>query len=111
MVANSSAENTPKAPELSIPAQKNLEFNEECTIIKHIADYYADRQEYICRGIKKSGSQWECLLCHTFYKSRQKAFNHIEAKHMKVAVHTCDTCGRQCPTKNALYAHKSRTHK
>ena len=47
------------------------------------------------------------------YRGAQKhhVLNHIEAKHIKVVIHTCDVCGRQCPTRNALYAHKSRTHR
>ena len=56
-------------------------------------------------------SEFVCLVCQ--YRGTQKhhVLNHIEAKHIKVVIHTCDVCGRQCPTKNALYAHKSRTHK
>ena len=69
-------------------------------------------QEELMQYLDKiSSSEFVCLVCQ--YRGAQKhhVLNHIEAKHMKVAVHTCDTCGRQCPTKNALYAHKSRTHK
>ena len=69
-------------------------------------------QEELMQYLDKiSPSEFICLVCQ--YRGAQKhhVLNHIEAKHMKVAVHTCDICGRQCPTKNALYAHKSRTHK
>jgi len=68
-------------------------------------------QEEILQYLNKvSPTEFSCLVCH--YKASQKhhVLNHIEAKHLKVAQYHCNICGKECPTKNAMYAHKSRTH-
>ena len=70
--------------------------------------FQAEIMQYLS---KVSATEYTCLECD--YKGAQKhhVLNHIEAKHMKVATYHCDYCGKQCPTRNALYAHKSRAHK
>ena len=72
---------------------------------------WGGRQELEQHLSRLSATEFACLVCQ--YRGAQKhhVLNHIEAKHMKVSQHNCDICGKECPTRNAMYAHKSRTHK
>ena len=78
-----------------------------------IADSFAERKEYILRGVKKNGpSNYECLLCNARYNDRQKAFNHLEANHVQDDfVYSCPYCPNTFKTQNSYYIHVSSYHK
>ena len=77
-----------------------------------IADFYAHRKEYISRGIEKCGTLWKCLICNALSKTHQKAFNHIEAKHLQdEAAYVCQYCSSTFRTQNSYYVHLSTSHK
>jgi len=61
--------------------------------------------------VKLSPVEFACQLCHYKATKRHHVLNHIEAKHVQNSVYTCDYCDYVCHTKNALHAHKSRTHR
>ena len=75
-------------------------------------DYFAERQEYILRGLQKIGSEWKCLICNSTYKKRNHAFNHVEAKHFQDDfIYSCPYCSSTFKTQNSYYVHLSTSHK
>ena len=61
--------------------------------------------------VKLSPVEFACQICHYKATKRHHVLNHIEAKHVQNSTYTCDHCNYVCHTKNALHAHKSRTHR
>ena len=60
---------------------------------------------------KCATGDWVCVDCDYTHSKKQKLQYHIEAKHINSPGHACDICEKICPTKNALYLHRSRYHK
>ena len=54
---------------------------------------------------------YNCTICDYQAKTKQRMENHIEAKHSDSPGYICDICQRFCPTKNALFIHKTRHHR
>ena len=54
--------------------------------------------------------QWECMFCGRQSKVKTNIFEHIEASHMETPGYTCEICTKHCRTRNALRAHKHRSH-
>lgn len=76
-----------------------------------IADYHAQRQEYISRGLEKCGSQWKCLICNTMYRTRFNVVTHIEVKHLQDEhAYSCQYCSRTFKSLNAFRVHTSTVH-
>ena len=77
-----------------------------------ITDYYAERKEYISRGLKRFGSEWKCMICNATYRYHSKAFNHVEANHFQDDfVYSCEYCSETFKTQNSYSVHLSRKHK
>ena len=81
-------------------------------ITAKIADYHAQREEFISRGVAKVGHQWKCLICDTLYLQRQNVVTHIETKHLQdEAAYSCQYCQNTFKTRNAYRVHISTKHK
>jgi len=61
--------------------------------------------------VKVSSNEYACQMCQYRATKRHHVLNHIEAKHVQNTTYRCDYCTYVCKTKNALQAHKSRSHK
>ena len=48
---------------------------------------------------------WSCTQCGKTNKDQSNLRKHIEAKHIEGVSHSCDQCGKQFRSKNALYDH------
>ena len=81
-------------------------------MLKIIADYHAQRQEYISQGIERSGSQWKCLICNATYTTRLNVTTHIEVKHLQdEAAYSCKFCPRTFRSLNAFRVHTYKMHR
>ena len=77
-----------------------------------IADFHAQREEIISRGLAKVGNQWKCLICDALYVQRVRCETHIEATHLQdEAIYTCQYCSNTFKTRNAYRVHISKRHK
>ena len=54
--------------------------------------------------------QWECMFCGRQSKVKTNILEHIEASHMETPGYSCEICNKDCRTRNALRAHKHRSH-
>ena len=61
--------------------------------------------------VKLSPTEFACQICHYKATKRHHVLNHIEAKHVQNSTYNCEYCTYVSQTKNALHAHKSRTHR
>lgn len=66
--------------------------------------------EFASYLVKISATEFACQICQYKATKRHHVLNHIEAKHGN-STYNCDYCTYVCRTKNALHAHKSRTHR
>ena len=67
--------------------------------------------EYV--GYDSESGKHICLKCSTFsHKSRSNARNHVEAVHFPALfTYSCQVCGQETGSKNALNIHMTRFHK
>ena len=59
---------------------------------------------------KTEGGDWQCCYCGRQSKVKTNIFEHIEASHMETPGYLCEICNKHCRTRNALRAHKHRSH-
>ena len=57
----------------------------------------------------KTESGWCCTDCDYVTNNSGHLRRHIESQHLDY-FYSCDICGKQTKTKNALYMHKTRSH-
>lgn len=60
---------------------------------------------------KLEGVGWVCGSCDFTSKFKQRAWEHVEAKHMNTGGYTCVLCQKYCPTASSLRNHNDRYHK
>ena len=60
--------------------------------------------------IRLGTQSFQCAACDFQAKLKSTVSNHIESKHIRHAGVTCEICGKQCATRQALRMHKSRDH-
>ena len=67
--------------------------------------------EYV--GYDAESGRHVCLKCSNFsHKSRSNARNHVEAVHFPALfTYSCQVCGQETGSKNALNIHMTRFHK
>ena len=71
--------------------------------------FFLDVTDSIESRLIKVQSGWQCHDCSYFSSSSSTVRRHIESKHLNI-FYNCEVCGKQAPTKHALYMHKSRNH-
>lgn len=54
---------------------------------------------------------WVCHSCDFTSKSKQRASEHYEAKHLTTSGYSCPLCNKFCPTSSSLRNHNDRHHK
>merc|ERR1719220_247836 len=75
------------------------------------ADGNKELDSYIKSKMQKSvDGQWECMFCGRQSKVKTNILEHIEASHMETPGYSCEMCNKHCRTRNALRAHKHRSH-
>ena len=57
----------------------------------------------------RTDSGWCCTDCDYVTNVPGNLKRHVESKHID-SNYSCDICGKQNKTKNALYMHKTRSH-
>ena len=70
-----------------------------------------DFKETLDNFVEIKDDAFKCKLCGYIATKRQRISYHVEAKHMDSPGYECDLCQKFCPTKNALFIHKSRFHR
>ena len=74
----------------------------------------------VCLGIQQAIEEnlskletgmWVCHSCDFTSKSKQRAFEHYEAKHLTTSGYSCPLCNKFCPTSSSLRNHNDRHHK
>ena len=71
-----------------------------------------DIQEAIDSNMSKlEAGIWVCPSCDFTSKSKQRAFEHYEAKHLTTSGYSCPLCKKFCPTSSSLRNHNDRYHK
>ena len=53
---------------------------------------------------------FSCSACEYTANTKQRIEYHYDSKHSS-NTYPCSICGKICPTKNALFVHKSRNHR
>jgi len=54
---------------------------------------------------------WVCHSCEFTSKSKQRAYEHVEARHLTTGGYSCPLCQKFCPTSSSLRNHNDRHHK
>jgi len=83
------------------------------TVLKN-KDFYLlclDLDEAITNSLLKTVGGWLCTVCQFTSKFKQRAWEHVEAKHMNTGGYTCILCQKYCPTASSLRNHNDRHHK
>jgi len=75
------------------------------------ADGNKDLDQAITNSLLKTAGGWLCTICQHTTKFKQRAWEHVEAKHMNTGGYTCVLCQKYCPTASSLRNHNDRHHK
>lgn len=54
---------------------------------------------------------WTCHHCEFTSKHKNRAWEHVEAKHLTTDGYTCPLCQKFCPTSSSLRNHNDRHHR
>jgi len=60
---------------------------------------------------KLDSGSWQCHQCDFISKSKQRAYEHVEARHLTTSGHICPLCQKFCPTSSSLRNHNDRHHR
>ena len=80
-------------------------------IITIKSDFCAYLQQAISENLLRTSDGWICTVCQHFTKFKQRAWEHVEAKHMNTGGYICNICQKFCPTASSLRNHNDRHHK
>jgi len=75
------------------------------------ADGNKDLDLAINDKLVKTDGGWLCIICQHSTKFKQRAWEHVESKHMNTGGYTCVLCQKHCPTASSLRNHNDRHHK
>ena len=62
-------------------------------------------------SLDNCGSTYHCQDCSYSSHNKRLVVNHVEAKHITTCGVQCQFCKKNCPTREALRKHISRSHK
>ena len=65
----------------------------------------------INNSLLKTEDGWLCTICQHTTKFKQRAWEHVESKHMNTGGYICVLCQKHCPTASSLRHHNDRHHK
>eukprot|EP00092_Neocalanus_flemingeri_P035650 GFUD01038814.1.p1 GENE.GFUD01038814.1~~GFUD01038814.1.p1 ORF type:complete len:353 (-),score=84.69 GFUD01038814.1:31-1089(-) len=67
-------------------------------------------EQHISRQLGSDRTDYVCLLCSKYCKSRDECANHIEVHHLKI-VRACPYCAIELTSRGGLRQHISRKHR